>query len=77
MKITGEEFASRFRDPLLKKAFEEMWMPEFSMFFMLFTFAYLHKKNAGYPLGGSMPMSKALEERYKSLGGTIHYKQTS
>jgi phytoene dehydrogenase-like protein len=50
-----------------------MWIPEFSMFFMLFTFAYLHNKNAGYPVGGSMPMSKALEERYKALGGTIHF----
>jgi phytoene dehydrogenase-like protein len=73
MKISCQDFAHRFKDPLLRKAFEEIWIPEFSMFFMLFTFAYLHTQNAGYPLGGSMPMSKALEERYKSLGGTIHY----
>jgi len=73
MKITCKDFADRFKDPLLRKAFEEMWIPEFSMFFMLFTFAYLHNKNAGYPVGGSMPMSKALEERYKALGGTIHF----
>jgi phytoene dehydrogenase-like protein len=75
MKTTCGEFAGRFKDPLLKKAFEEMWMPEFSIFFMLFTFAYMHRKNAGYPLGGSMPLSIALEERYKALGGTVHYKQ--
>ena len=41
---------------------------------MLFTFAYLHNKNAGYPIGGSRPMSEALEARYKELGGIIHYK---
>jgi len=40
---------------------------------MFFTFAYLNAGNAGYPLGGSMPMSKALEEKYLSLGGTIVY----
>ena len=73
MKVTCEEFSIRFKDPILRKAFNEIWMPEFSMMFMLFTFAYLHNKNAGYPIGGSMPMSKSLEERYKSLGGTIIY----
>lgn len=75
MKITGKEFASGFRDPVLKRAFDEMWMPEFSIVFLCFTFAYLHKRNAGYPLGGSMPLSKALEDRYKSLGGTVNYKK--
>jgi phytoene dehydrogenase-like protein len=75
MKITGKEFAAGFKDPVLKKAFDEMWMPEFSIMFLFFTFAYLHKRNAGYPLGGSMPLSLALEDRYKSLGGTIHYKK--
>jgi phytoene dehydrogenase-like protein len=74
MKTTAEDFSKRFKDPLLREAFLEMWVPEFSMFFMLFTFGYLHNKNAGYPIGGSMPMSKALESRYKELGGIIHYK---
>jgi phytoene dehydrogenase-like protein len=40
---------------------------------MLFTFAYLHNRNAGYPIGGSLPMSRALAERYTGLGGAIHY----
>jgi phytoene dehydrogenase-like protein len=74
MKMTGKEFAAGFKDPLLKNAFDEIWIPEFSIFFMFFTFAYLHKRNAGYPIGGSLPMSKALESRYKALGGTINYK---
>lgn len=74
MNTTALSFSKRFHDPLLAKAFLKMWLPDFSMFFMLFTFAYLHKKNAGYPLGGSMPMSEAMAERYTSLGGTIHYR---
>lgn len=73
MNTTAEEFAGHFKDPMLAQAFRHIWMPEFSMFFMLFTFAYLHNKNAGYPLGGSMPMSEAMAARYKSLGGTLHY----
>lgn len=74
MKTTGKEFAAGFKDPFLMSAFDEIWIPEFSIFFMFFTFAYLHIRNAGYPLGGSLPMSKALEERYKSLGGIINYR---
>ena len=74
MKISCESFSQRFKDPLLREAFKEMWVPEFSVLFMLFTFAYLHNKNAGYPIGGSMPMSEALEARYKELGGKIYYK---
>lgn len=73
MKISNIEFSERFQDPLLCDAFREMWLPGFSMFFMLFTFAYLHNKNAGYPLGGSMPMSINMAKRYEELGGVIHY----
>ncbi len=75
MKITAGEFAKKFKDPVLRSAVEDMWYPEFSMLFMLFTFAYMHNKNAGYPLGGSLPLSYALETRYKELGGIIHYKK--
>jgi phytoene dehydrogenase-like protein len=59
MKLTAEEFARQFKDPLLVEAFRQMWVPEFSMLFMLFTFAYLHNKNAGYPIGGSKPLALA------------------
>jgi phytoene dehydrogenase-like protein len=75
MKITALEFSEKIKDPILKEAFLEMWLPDFSMFFMLFTFAWLHNKNAGFPLGGSRPLSEALEARYKSLGGIIHYEK--
>ena len=75
MKITAENFAGNFKDPLLREAFKDMWLPEFSMFFVLFTFAYLHNKNAGYPIGGSLPMSEALAARYKGLGGKIFYNR--
>ena len=74
MKISTEDFVKRFKDPVIREALREMWIPEFSMFFMLFTFAFLHKKDAGYPIGGSLPMSLALAKRYTNLGGVIHYR---
>ncbi|MBN1619687.1 NAD(P)/FAD-dependent oxidoreductase [candidate division WOR-3 bacterium] len=73
MNITADDFVKQFKDSVLREAFLQIWIPEFSMFFMLFTFAFLHNKNAGYPMGGSMPLSRALEKRYRELGGEIHY----
>lgn len=73
--VTGEQFCNRFSDPLLKQAFREIWIPEFSIIFLFFTFAYLHSRNAGYPIGGSLPMSKALEARYRELGGEIVFNK--
>jgi len=74
MNITCESFSREFNDPMLGEAFREMWVPQFSMLFMLFTFAYLHNKNAGYSVGGSMPMSRALEARFREIGGIINYR---
>jgi phytoene dehydrogenase-like protein len=73
MKTTIISFSEQFKDPVLREVFKEIWIPQFPMFFLLFTFAYFNNKNAGYPLGGSLPMSEALETRYKELGGIIHY----
>jgi phytoene dehydrogenase-like protein len=49
-------------------------MPEFPLFFLLFTLAYLNTQNAGYPIGGSLPMSRALEKRFLDLGCEVNYK---
>ncbi|MBN1996192.1 NAD(P)/FAD-dependent oxidoreductase [candidate division KSB1 bacterium] len=73
MKTSMADFAARFQDPALNEAFKEMWGLKFSIIFLLFTFAWLHKKDAGYPIGGSMPMSEALAKRYTDLGGVIFY----
>ena len=73
MNTTAADFAGRFKDPMIRGALRDMWLPDFSMLFMLFTFAWLHKKCAGYPLGGSLPMAQAMAKRYLALGGTLHF----
>jgi phytoene dehydrogenase-like protein len=73
INTTAKDFAARFKDPLIRETLREIWFPEFSVFFLLLTLAGLHNKNAGYPIGGSLPMSLALAKRYRDLGGEIHY----
>jgi phytoene dehydrogenase-like protein len=72
-KITAKEFASKCKNPLLSRAIIEMFLPESSIFFLLMTLVSMHKKSAGYPLGGSLNFAKQIEEKYFSLGGKIHY----
>jgi phytoene dehydrogenase-like protein len=73
-KISMHQLAQNFTNPLLRKAFENMWFPEFSSVFMLMTIASTHKGDGGYVLGGSLPISKSIEKRFLDLGGKIQYK---
>ncbi len=75
LKITGADFAARFKDETLREGLLSAWYPNFSMLFLLMTFAWLHKKTAGYPLGGSLPLAQAMAQRYLQLGGEIEYGQ--
>ncbi len=70
---TSAALEKRFSDPLLRRAIREMWLDDFSIFFVLSTLAWLQRKEAGYPIGGSLPMMHAVEERFLSLGGQVRY----
>ena len=72
-RITAQEFASRCKNPLVSRAIIEMFLPESSVFFLIMTLVYMHKKSAGYPIGGSLNFAKLIEEKYFSLGGKLHY----
>jgi phytoene dehydrogenase-like protein len=71
--VSVGEFAARFESPLLREAFEEIWHPEFGILFLLMTLVWMNNRAAGYPIGGSLPLARAVEERFLALGGQIHY----
>ena len=74
-KLSVREFASRFSDPFLREAFPLILdLDDFPMAAVLFTLAVMHNHDAGYPIGGSLPFSQAIKQRYLDLGGEIHYK---
>ncbi len=73
-KPTVHEVLSPVKSPVLR----DLLMAGFgwegqSMFFPLMGLAMQGAKNAGYPMGGSLPFAKAVEKRYRDLGGTIRY----
>ena len=67
------DLAARFRSPLLRDAVGALMPAPMGAMALLVTMAWLHAGNAGYPLGGSLPMARNLERRYLELGGQISY----
>ncbi len=72
-RLSAADVAARCRNPLLRRTFLNLFLPEMSAFFLVLTMAWMNKKSGGYPLGGSLPFVHRIEERYLSLGGKIHF----
>lgn len=72
--LTVAQFAERIKNPHLRLAFTQLWLPEMSAFALLVTLSWFHARQAGYPLGGSMPIVEAAEKRFLQLGGKIDYR---
>ncbi len=62
-----------FQSKLLKERLNgiAVGMEDFSAIAFLFTLVWFSQRNAGYPLGGSMPFTMRMAERYRSLGGVF------
>lgn len=71
-KITIDEFADKFKNPILQKAIRAMGAenPMKEFFSILFLLA---NKDNGVPEGGSLDFAKSIEQRFISLGGKMHY----
>ncbi|MGZ4862723.1 MAG: phytoene desaturase family protein [Halobacteriota archaeon] len=74
--VTLQQFANRFADPFLRKAFPHVQydFADIPMVLFLNFLAGMHNGDLGWPAGGSLAFSKAIAARYELLGGTIHYK---
>jgi phytoene dehydrogenase-like protein len=74
-RMSTHAFASKLSDPFLREAFLGIFpAPELPMIGLIFTLAWMHNRDAGYPIGGSLAFSRNIEQRYLDLGGEIHYR---
>jgi phytoene dehydrogenase-like protein len=72
--LSAAEFANRFQDPFLRRAIPQMFSwDSIPVMVGMSLLAYMHTKNAGFPLGGSLQFSEKIASRYLALGGKIHY----
>ncbi len=75
--VALRDYAKRFQDPLLREGlllFFQFSPEDFPMMLCLSTLAMMNDHEAGYPLGGSLPIAKSLEKRYLALGGEVVYR---
>lgn len=74
-RVSMKEFAARFEDPFLRKAVPHMFSWEEAPVMMgMMLLAYMHRGNAGFPVGASLSFARAIEKRFLDLGGEIQYK---
>jgi len=75
-KMTMGELAQKFKNPFLREALHQIWEPQMSVLSIInLVLSALHSKSAGYPIGGSMEITRAIETRYLNLGGKISFKK--
>lgn len=77
LKPTLGEYARRYTDPFLRKAFPlvEYSIPEGPLFLHMVKHAYGLNKSIAWPIGGAAAFAKSIEKRYLDLGGEVHYRQ--
>jgi phytoene dehydrogenase-like protein len=74
-KITLKEYAQKFSDPFLRKAFSTIQydIKEVPVIVPIIFLSMLNIGDAGWPIGGSEAFSGNIERRYHELGGEAHY----
>ncbi|MGE5578999.1 MAG: phytoene desaturase family protein [Bacillota bacterium] len=74
-QITLEQFAEKFKNPFLRKAFPTIQydFPNIPMMIHLNFLAGSHNRTLGWPKGGSLAFARAIESRYRGLGGEMKY----
>jgi phytoene dehydrogenase-like protein len=74
LPLTWQELAARFTDRFVRDAIRSICdLPDFPALLGLMPLIWLHARDAGYPVGGSLAFAQAIEQRYRDLGGEISY----
>lgn len=67
------EITKNCQSALLRRVLNQDFFSHYPAYFFLLSIGELHKRNAGYPIGGSLRFVLRIENKYKALGGKIHY----
>ena len=70
------DYVGDVRDPVLRTCIERLFLPQVPVYFLFMLLALLADGQMGLIEGGSHDFVRAIEERYKALGGRITYRAT-
>jgi phytoene dehydrogenase-like protein len=66
----------KFKNPVLLSFFDSMYgSRDFSALAFIMMFAWFNQKNAGYLIGGSLPMAERMTDMFLQLGGKLTSKK--
>ncbi|MFC2030851.1 phytoene desaturase family protein, partial [Chloroflexota bacterium] len=70
------EYAGAIQDPVLRTCIENLFLPEVPVYFVLMVLAMVADGQMGYIDGTCLDFVRAIEKRYKELGGRVTYRAT-
>ena len=73
---TVAEFVREVSDPVLRSCIENLFLPEAPVYFILMILAMLADGEMGLIEGGSHEFVRAIEKRYRELGGRVTCRAT-
>lgn len=69
--VTMREYAEKFHDPLLQRFIGGGESGDLSALAFVFSLAWMHSGNAGYPIGGSQALIRAILDAFRGAGGDL------
>ena len=72
-RLSIEEYGRRFKHPLLRQFFGEGEMAQLSALALVLSLAWMSRRDAGYPIGGSQAVIRLIEENLRNLGGRLRF----
>lgn len=73
-RLSLAELSEQFENPLLRTFFRGGSQSQMSAAALVLSLSWMGKKDAGYPIGGSQAIIRAIEHRFRELGGHVHYR---
>ncbi|MBQ8427360.1 MAG: NAD(P)/FAD-dependent oxidoreductase [Clostridia bacterium] len=70
-KMSCKDLAKKFKNERLRDILEHFMAPNYNYMSMLYMLGHISAKDGGIPLGGSLAMSKRMEEYFIELGGVV------
>jgi len=71
--ITVDEYTRRFVHPAVRDGLRSVMPGTFSCFSLLWILAQFSQGDGNWPLGGSLALAQAVESKFVSAGGRVHY----
>lgn len=73
-QMSGEQYGARFSDPLMRSFFSSGDVGKLTGIAMVLSLAWMADRNAGYCIGGSQAIIRAIEKKIAELGGRVRLR---